>query len=221
MRSVTLAKIGRGALAASAAGVVWLGLAAAPALAGDDGEAPIWVGVGSIFGPIVNFAGGGGHKTDPIVYEEHGKLVLPPTMELEPPAAASAVDPAWPRDPDVERRKREKAEEEKAKAHRFYGPGRQVNPPFGDVKGPVTVSATAGMGPGERRPCSAPGQSCQAQTQTETPTSPSINWNPLTWVGLQKKPQTVLGAEPDRDWLTDPPKGYRQPAEGEDVRVDN
>ena len=82
----------------------------------------------------------------------------------------------------------------------------------GDV---VTMSATAGQGPGQR-PCnSGPGVACQTRP------APSINWNPLTWVGLQKKPQTVLGPEPDRDWLTDPPKGYRDPAEGVGARLDN
>ena len=37
---------------------------------------------------------------------------------------------------------------------------------------------------------------------------------------MQKKPATVLGPEPDRDWLTDPPKGYREPAEGAGVKVE-
>ena len=30
------------------------------------------------------------------------------------------------------------------------------------------------------------------------PAVPSINWNPLTWVGMEKKPATVLGPEPER-----------------------
>ncbi len=73
----------------------------------------------------------------------------------------------------------------------------------------VTVSATAGQGPGRAaRATTGPA------TRAETRPPPSINWNPLTWVGLEKKPPTVLGPEPDRDWLTDPPKGYREPAEG-------
>ena len=211
MRSVTLAKIGRGALAASAAGVVWLGLAAAPALAGDDGEAPIWVGVGSIFGPIVNFAGGGGHKKDPIVYEEHGKLVLPPTMELQPPAAASAVDPAWPRDPDVERWNKDQAEK---KQNKTFIIKRDSHQPL-DPKSVVTTNFTSGLGPSGRKCTAGPGDTC------DTAPSPSINWNPLTWVGIQKKPVTVLGPEPARTSLTDPPLGYREPAEGAGAKVDS
>jgi hypothetical protein len=48
-----------------------------------------------------------------------------------------------------------------------------------------------------------------------------MNWNPLTWVGIEKKPQIVLGPEPERDSLTDPPSGYRAPVEGVGVKIDN
>jgi hypothetical protein len=37
------------------------------------------------------------------------------------------------------------------------------------------------------------------------------NINPLNWVGMGKK--TPLGPEPDREWLTDPPQGFRAPVE--------
>ena len=47
------------------------------------------------------------------------------------------------------------------------------------------------------------------------------DWNPLTWVGLQKKAPTTLGPEPERESLIDPPKGYRAPAEGVGVKVPN
>jgi len=35
--------------------------------------------------------------------------------------------------------------------------------------------------------------------------------NPLNWVGAGKS--VPLGPEPDREWLTDPPQGYRAPVE--------
>ena len=47
-----------------------------------------------------------------------------------------------------------------------------------------------------------------------------MNWNPMTWVGLEKKPKLVLGPEPERQNLIDPPKGYRAPAEGVGAKVD-
>ena len=39
----------------------------------------------------------------------------------------------------------------------------------------------------------------------------NLNLNPLNWVGMGKT--APLGPEPDREWLTDPPKGFRAPVE--------
>ncbi len=205
MPSVTLGEVRR-RLAVCAACALWLGLAAAPARAGDDGAAPLWVGIGSIFGF------GGGDPEDPIEYRDRARIVLPPKVELPPPAAAlGRGNAAWPVDPDVQKRKKEKAEKD---SYAFI-PLPLRTDPVPNHNSVVTMSATAGQPPGQR-PCNAgPGQACKTRP------SPSINWNPLTWVGLEKKAPTVLGPEPDRDWLTDPPKGYREPAEGEGVRLDN
>ena len=49
-----------------------------------------------------------------INYQERAPLVLPPSRELPPPEqvdAATANNPAWPKDPDVARRKAEAAAE--------------------------------------------------------------------------------------------------------------
>lgn len=201
-----------GALALSAASALWLGCA--PASAADDGAAPIWESVGSIF----SFAWGGDKDKDQKVidYRDRPRLVLPPKMELPPPAAppaASATD--WPRDPDVEALKKEQAE--RKKLHPMVGDRSFLasKPKYVDPATLVTTNYTAGMGPGQRRCAVGPGQSC------DSPSLPAINWNPLTWVGLQKKPATVLGPEPERSNLTDPPEGYRAPAEGVGAKVDN
>ncbi len=206
MPSLTLGEVRRGGLALTAACALWLGLAAAPARAGDDGAAPLWVGIGSIFGF------GGNSDQDPIVYRDRAKLVLPPKVELPPPAASpTQANAAWPLDQEVQKRKKDKAE----KDNYVFVPPQRRPPPISDRNSVVTVSATAGMAPGERPCTNGPGQACQTRPV------PSINYNPLTWVGLEKKAPTVLGPEPERDWLTDPPKGYREPAEGEGVRLDN
>ena len=204
MRSLTPADARRGA-AACAACALWLGLAGAPARAGDDGAAPMWVGFGSIFGLT------GTKDDDPIEYRDHAKLVLPPSASLPAPGGNASDNAAWPRDPDVEQRKKEKAERDNYKFVPLFM-RRSVATTHDSV---VTVGAKAGQAPGERPCVKAPGQTCATRT------SPSLNWNPLTWVGLAKKDATVLGPEPDRDWLTDPPKGYREPAEGAGVRMDN
>jgi len=215
MSSLTLGGLRCGGLAISAACALALGLAASPARAGDDGEAPIWEGIGSTIGLGSFFGFTGQDKTPPIEYRDRAKLVVPPKVELPPPVASPTQGSAsWPRDPDVERAKKEKAEADKP-VRVFSSNGRMIRiPPPTTGDNVVTMSATAGQGPGQR-PCnSGPGAACQ------TNMAPSINWNPLTWVGLEKKAPTVLGPEPDRGWLTDPPKGYREPVEGVGVRID-
>ena len=202
--------LGRGrsvGMALSAAGAMWLfGCAGQAALAGDDGAAPIWDSLGS----VLNF--GGGDDQPDINYRDRPKLVVPPKMELPPPAAAANASVAdWPHDPDAARWNKMQAEKK--------GPRRAFTKRYDltpiDPRATVTTKYTAGFGPSSRTCPAGPGQSCDSAP------SPTLNWNPLTWVGIQKKPATVLGAEPPRMSLTDPPQGYRDPAEGVGAKVDS
>jgi hypothetical protein len=188
--------------------------ASSPARAGDDGAAPIWVGLYSLVQPIVGW--GADDKDDPSIdYRDHGRLVLPPKMELPPPATSPAAsNPAWPVDNEQQKKKKAKAESEKVKIEHYGRP----TPPRPDGNGTVTVNANVEDTAARKPKCertAAPGDTC---TQTA---SSSFSWNPLTWVGVQKKESATLGPEPDRDWLTDPPKGYRAPVEGVGVKADN
>ena len=169
-------------------------LGAAAARAGDDGAAPLWVGIGSIVGPFVGFSK---DPPPPIDYREHGKLVVPPKIELPPPAADSSTAGDWPINQEILRKK---AEKDDAKKH-IAGQGDarlRYTHPFPNA--PVTVRAADQPEP-------------TASVVEEKPTSSSLlgSLNPLSWVGLNKS-ETKLGPEPDREWLTDPPKGYRAPA---------
>lgn len=198
--------------------VVALGLAVAatapmaPARAGDDGAAPIWVGIGSMFNL------GGGQKEAPIEYQERGKLVLPPKIVLPTPGLNKAeTSPDWPQ--NQEKIKAKKAAE-LDKVHKPMMQGRNVAPlinPGDNVV--ITQDATAGMGPG-----AAPCVNKDPKTGL-CPTKPSVwngsSMNPLTWVGLQKKDAVILGPEPEREDLTDPPAGLRAPVEGVGAKVDN
>ena len=210
--------VGKIAAKCAAAGVVGalalvgiVGLGASPARAGDDGAAPIWVGVGSIFGLAKK------DKDVMIDYHERSKLVLPPTKDLPPPMPpVSKTVAAWPVDPEIVRDRKEKAEE----ALPDLSPVERRN--MGPVPlGAAEVSATAGKGP-DGAACLQNGKTVPCPDSGKKTESPGWvpNWNPLTWVGLQKKPQTVLGPEPDRDSLTDPPKGFREPVEGVGAKVD-
>ena len=190
-RLTPVAKASTLLVAAAIVGVV--GFGSTSAFAGDDGQAPIWVGIGSIFG------WGSDDNKDPIDYRERGKIVLPPKMDLPPPASPAVKSAgAWPVDPDVQSRKREKEKEKERPADTTQGyiPVKQKFVPQVDPNAVVTVRATAGQGPGS----SCPDGQCQSSALEQL--------NPIGWFGGGKK---TLGPEPNRDWLTDPPKGYRAP----------
>jgi hypothetical protein len=171
------------------------------ASAGDDGAAPLWQGIGSIFAPAVGFTGlslGGGDKAPPIEYREHGKLVLPPNTELPPPGASATADPSWPVNQEIVRKKALKEEGKKSIAG--VGDARlRYSHPF-PANEPVTV-----------RSVTPDGQTVKCEGSCGSSSSMLSNLNPLNWVGMGKK--VPLGPEPDREWLTDPPQGFRAPIE--------
>jgi hypothetical protein len=176
-------------------------LVSLPARAGDDGDAPLWKGIGSIFGPVVGFTGlGGGEKPPPIEYREHGKLVLPPNAELPPPGGSASADPAWPVNQEILRKKALKEEGKKSIAG--VGDARLRYTHGFPANEPVTIRAV-----------DPDGQAVKCETNCGSSSSVLSNLNPLKWVGMGGKSDAALGSEPDREWLTDPPKGFRAPVE--------
>jgi hypothetical protein len=175
-------------------------LAASPAWAGDDGQAPLSQGIGSIFGPVIGIGGFGGDKPPPIDYHEHGKIVVPPKMELPPPSSTASVDPSWPVNQEDLRRKSQKDEGKKTIAG--VGDARlRYTHPF-PANTPVTVRAV-----------DPEGNEVKCTGSCGSTSSMLSNLNPLNWVGMGGKGSAPLGPEPDREWLTDPPKGFRAPVE--------
>jgi hypothetical protein len=176
-------------------------LVSSPVWAGDDGDAPLWKGIGAIFGPVVGFTGlGGGEKPPPIEYREHGKLVLPPNTELPPPGASATADPSWPVNQEIVRKKALK------------DAGKKEIAGVGDAR----LRYTHGFPPNEPvtiRAVDPNGQTVKCGSNCGGGSSPSMlsNLNPLNWVGMGKSASATLGPEPDREWLTDPPKGFRAP----------
>jgi hypothetical protein len=168
-----------------------------PAWAGDDGQAPLWQGIGSIFGPVIGFDFGG-EKQPPIDYHEHGKIVVPPKMDLPPPGSTASVDADWPVNQEALRRKAQKEEGKKTIAG--VGDARlRYTHPF-PPNTPVTVRAV-----------DPEGQEVKCTGACGSTSTVLGNLNPLSWVGMGKS--VPLGPEPDREWLTDPPKGFRAPVE--------
>jgi hypothetical protein len=179
-----------GALAVAAAA----GLS--PAFAGDDGAEPIWQGLGGLVGLD------GKDKEPAIDYHERARLVLPPKMTLPPPAATAAQrTAAWPLDPDVEKIRKEKA----AKTVILSSQSDLQATRDGNRLSPDQLRVDRAK-PGERHAS----DHCVAQSNQR-----GCDFVPFrnVWesIGLVKSDTVVAGEEPDRDWLTDPPKGYRMP----------
>jgi len=188
-------------MAIAAAALMSAGVISSPGWAGDDGDAPLWKGVGSIFSPVIGFTGlGGGEKPPPIDYRERAKLVLPKSTDLPPPGVAAAADPAWPVDQEILRKK--KLREDGKKSIAGVGDARLRYTHGFPANEPVTV-----------RPIDPDGQTVRCESGgCGSSSSVLSNLNPLKWVGMDKS-STALGPEPERDWLTDPPKGFRAPVQ--------
>jgi hypothetical protein len=188
-------------LAAVAVAMTSASLVSSSAWAGDDGQAPLWQGIESIFGPAIGF-GFGGDKAPPIDYREHGKIVVPPKRDLPPPgstASAASGDPDWPVNQEILRKKAQKEEGKKTIAG--VGDARLRYTHAFPANEPVTVRAV-----------DPEGNEVKCTGACGTASSALGNLNPLNWVGLGKS-AAQLGPEPDREWLTDPPKGFRAPVE--------
>ena len=123
--------------------------ASSPTFAGDDGAAPLWVGIGSIFGGLgLNW---GKEDKAPIEYREHGKIVVPPKMELPPPAASSPSQAAaWPINQELQRKKVEKDAAKKTIAGQGDARLRYTHP-F-DPNSTVTIRASDQEGPAANCP---------------------------------------------------------------------
>jgi len=214
MTQVSRVSLSPMAIATALLGLGLGALAPLPALAGDDGAAPIWTGIGQTIGVLHN-----PNDDAYIEYRERGKLVIPPKLDLPPPGGAkttASIGGAWPQDPDIVRTR--KMRELEAKSAKLTTTSHGHVAPLDTGNGVVTTAATSGFGPGGSA-CINNGVAVACADAGQKPNSQLIsggglNYNPLAWVGLQKKPDLVLGPEPARQNLTDPPPGYRAPVEG-------
>ncbi|MEA2856771.1 MAG: hypothetical protein QOH98_1092 [Methylobacteriaceae bacterium] len=156
-----------------------------------------------IFGLVTGDTGQ--KSTEGIDYRERPPLVLPPKMDLPPPQASAATqNPAWPNDPDVGRLKKLKAE---AKA-----PARQVNE--------ATANPHISQQELERGRIAASDPTSPQQNACDYSNAPECLYTPwaiLKKVGsndnAQPKDLLVPGEEPAREYLTEPPPGFRKPTQ--------
>lgn len=198
-------KSAAGAALALALGAAML-TAPAPARAGDD-ETPFESKV------LRGLMEGLGLKRDgeAINYQERAPLVIPPGRDLPPPETSDALvanNPAWPKDPDVARRK----EEQRLERQRISGvsAGEQI-------EREQRVLRPNEMTPGGNPRTPPSGRRISGNLGVDgTRMSPSeLGYKGGLWsnfFGKDEDEAVRFTGEPPRAALTEPPAGYRTPS---------
>jgi hypothetical protein len=145
-----------------------------------------------------------------INYRERAPLVLPSSRDLPAPERSDSVtanNPAWPKDPDVARRKAEAALEKNRNVSDERE--REQNPLRPDQLGPSGRSKKkqAPTDNGYEAPASGFGNQL---LPSQLGASTSTVWNSM--FGGKKEETAKFTGEPPRGSLTDPPPGYQTPS---------
>jgi hypothetical protein len=147
--------------------------------------------------------GGTNMENRGIDYRERSPLVVPPKLDLPPPAAASAdvKAPNWPKDPDEARRKaaiaaRKKENKDPREASRILTPSE------------LAVGKTAAPARTNNDPIQ-PGVSNNAIL---SPSQLGYNGGFSGLFGGAKTETAPFKGEPSRESLTQPPSGYQTPS---------
>jgi len=198
--------------AAAVAGILAVALAltfgAGTAFADDDDDVPLDTKMFRRFMKELGFRNGG----EGIEYRERAPLVVPPSRNLPPPQseAAATRDPAWPKDPDIARRKAETAAE-KAKLQRSGGDNvvenaRALRPD--ELKGQPGAPTTAGTEPAR------PSAEEAARPLPPSQLGGNKNWfdSFVSAAGPQRPETAPFTGEPPRTSMTAPPPGYQTPS---------
>ena len=148
--------------------------------------------------------GGTNMENRGIDYRERSPLVVPPKLDLPPPASASAdvKAPNWPKDPDEARRKaaiaaRKKENKDPVEASRLLTPS-ELN------KGKVAATARSSDDPIQ------PGS--QNNNPILSPSQLGYNGSFSGLFGGSKSETAPFKGEPTRESLTQPPSGYQTPS---------
>ncbi len=183
---------------------IGLVMAAGPVRAADDEDDDDKTFEEKIIENIMRGVGGTNMENRGIDYRERSPLVVPPRIDLPPPAttAAEAKAPNWPKDPDLQRRKaaiaaRKNANKDPVEAARILSPSE------------LAVGKTATPSRGSRDPVQ-PGN-----PETNTILSPSqlgYNGGLGGLFGGSKTETAPFKGEPTRETLTMPPPGYQTPS---------
>ena len=201
--------------AALAALVFGLSVAAlaVPARAADAGDDRPWDS--KMIGNLLEGLGLQSPNKDPIVYQERAPLVIPPSTDLPAPEktdAGIAGNPAWPKDPDIARKKEEakraRIEASKSADTKIRDEARALSP------SEMTPNANGAnrmptVGTGNRR-----ANTFSESNQKLTPSQLGYNGGLFgnLFGGKNDDESARFTGEPPRASLTDPPVGYQTPS---------
>ena len=167
------------------------------ARAGDDDDGPsvmsrILTGIGLVDPHAVH---------EGIDYNERSPLVVPPTRDLPAPQNANVnPTPNWPKDQDIQRREKAKAEDKRVRPHRDYQSEAQ-RPLRPDE---LNVNAPKGNAPGDG--------DYTADSLMRDPRDTGAKKSLFSGIFRSKTEYATFTGEPTRDTLTDPPPGYLTPS---------
>jgi hypothetical protein len=191
-------------LSAVALGIGLL-MSANVARAGDDDSDSDMTFEEKIIDGIMRGIGGTNMENRGIDYRERSPLVVPPKLDLPPPASAAAEAnvPNWPKDPDVARRKaaieaRKKENKDPVAAARTLSPS-ELN--AGRTTGKSDVRGSDSLQPG--------GDSAH---NTLSPSQLGYNGGFMGMFRGNSSESTTFKGEPTRESLTEPPAGYQTPS---------
>jgi hypothetical protein len=201
VQKISLTRATRFAAIALGIGLV---MAAGPVRAADDEDDDDKTFEEKIIEGIMAGIGGTNMENRGIEYRERSPLVVPPKLNLPPPAGTSAEvkAPNWPKDPDVARQKAAAAARKKAN------------------KDPIEAARV--LTPNEL----AAGKTAAAPRRDNEPMQPGNSFNnPLLspsqlgytggltgMFGGNKSETAPFKGEPTRETLTQPPPGYQTPS---------
>ena len=144
-----------------------------------------------------------------INYQERSPLVIPPSRALPPPeqrGAATANNPAWPKDPDVERRKAQAAAEK----------GRNVSDEREREQNPLRPDQlTPGGSPKKKQARTDDGYEPPASGFGSQIMPSELGFKNSMFGNVfngKKDELAKFTGEPPRSSLTDPPPGYQTPS---------
>jgi hypothetical protein len=169
-------------------------LASRPALAlEDDGKA-------SVLGSVLDLVMPGDQPVEGnIQYRERAPLVVPSNRQAlpQPQEPAAKRTQSWPKDQEIARKEAEKRANAKERVDEVWNPVSRTELD--------RVRTSKVQGPGSDKDCNEPlGRPCNQEAF----------WNELRNArssGADDKTVLVVGQEPPRKALTEPPTGYRKP----------